>query len=115
MNESAAAGGIGTPALDMVENISQSRFELWLDGDLVGIIGYAQEGDCTPGKAGEGCVVSLMHTVVAEEYWHRGLAAMLVRHTLDAAREHGWKIRPVCTYVQGFLAKNPEYASLVAS
>ena len=114
VNESAAMGGVGTPSLQIIENSAQDRFELWLDGDLVGIMGYAVEGgDCTPGRAGAGCVVALMHTVVMEDYWHRGLAAVLVSHTLDIARERGWHIRPVCTYVQGFVEKNPDYASLV--
>lgn len=114
VNESATTGGIGTPSLQIVENTAQDRFELWLDGELTGILGYSFEGgDCRPGKAGSGCVVGLMHTVVMEDNWHRGLAAVLVRHTLDTARERGWRIRPVCTYVQGFLGKNPEYADLV--
>ena len=116
LNKSATTGGIGTPALEMIENSSQDRFELRLDGELVGIIGYSVEGgDCSPGKAGEGCVIGLMHTVVAEDYWHRGLAGSLVRYALDTARERGWRVRPVCTYVQGFLAKNPDYADLLAS
>ncbi len=114
MNDSATAGSVGTPALEMVENKAQSRFELWIDGDLIGILGYALDGDdCPPGGAGAGCVVGLMHTVVMEEFWHRGLAAALVGHALDTARERGWHIRPVCTYVQRFLTKNPEYAPLV--
>lgn len=112
VNESATTGGVGTPSLQIVENAAQDRFELWLDGGLVGIIGYAVEGgDCRPG--GDGCVVALMHTVVMEENWHRGLAAVLVGHTLDTARGRGWRIRPVCTYVQGFVAKNPDYAPLM--
>lgn len=116
VNESATTGGVGAPSLQIVENAAQDRFELWMDGELVGIIGYAIEGgDCMPGKAGAGCVVALMHTVVMEEYWHRGLAAMLVRHTLDTARERGWSVRPVCTYVQAFLTKHPEYAPLTAA
>ncbi|WP_024795828.1 GNAT family N-acetyltransferase [Tomitella biformata] len=114
VNKAATTGGVGTPSLQIIENTAQDRFELWVEGDLVGIIGYSVEGDdCTPGRAGAGCVVALMHTVVMEDYWHRGLAAVLVRHTLDTAVERGWRIQPVCTYVQAFVGKNPDYASLL--
>lgn len=97
----------------IVENPSQERFELWLGEELVGILGYRDEAEVgdTPGRPG--AVVGFMYTVVEEEHRGRGLAAELVRRGLDTARERGWTVRPVCTYVQRFLSLHGEYRDLV--
>jgi len=56
-----------------------------------------------------------MHSVITEDFGHRGLAAVMVRGALDAARRYGWKVRPVCTYVQRFLAENPDYRDIAVA
>ncbi|MFC9834860.1 GNAT family N-acetyltransferase [Rhodococcus sp. NPDC127530] len=116
--------------VDVIDNADQNRFELRLSGDLVGILGYFDLADTPPGAgAGVGVVaarppgpksrgrqapvVSFMHTVIVEDFGHRGLAALMVGRSLDLARGYGWKVRPVCTYVQRFLSAHPEYRDLV--
>ncbi|GAB2637836.1 GNAT family N-acetyltransferase [Prescottella soli] len=104
-----------SPSADVTDNTDQNRFELRLNGDLVGIVGYY---DTSPAR-NRGArkftpVVSFMHTVVVEDFGHRGLAAVMVRRALDQAREYGWKVRPVCTYVQRFVEAHPEYLDLMA-
>lgn len=101
-----------TPDADVSINTDQNRFELRLNGDLVGIVGYF-EVDQPPKRGPRTHVVSFMHTVVTEDFGHQGLAAILVRRSLDSARSYGWKVKPVCTYVQRFLAANPEYSDVV--
>ncbi|WP_305092604.1 GNAT family N-acetyltransferase [Prescottella sp. R16] len=104
-----------TPRADVTDNTDQNRFELRLNGDLVGIVGYY---DTTlVGRRGTGAgtpIVSFMHTVVVEDFGHRGLAAVMVRDALDRARGYGWRVRPVCTYVQRFVDAHPEYRDLMA-
>lgn len=100
-----------TPSADVSINTDQNRFELRLNGDLVGIVGFYEVE--APAKRGRTHVVSFMHTVVTEDFGHQGLAAILVRRSLDSARSYGWKVKPVCTYVQRFVAANPDYADLV--
>jgi hypothetical protein len=112
--------------VDVIDNADQNRFELRLSGDLVGILGYYDlSGPPTGAGAGVGVtagrrppsvpapIVSFMHTVIVEDFGHRGLASMMVGRSLDLAREYGWKVRPVCTYVQRFLSAHPEYRDLV--
>lgn len=105
-----------TPSAEVSINTDQNRFELRLNGDLVGIVGYyeveapAKRGPRTPGSRSH--VVSFMHTVVTEDFGHQGLAAILVRRSLDTARSYGWKVKPVCSYVQRFLSANPDYADM---
>jgi len=104
-----------SPSADVTDNTDQNRFELRLNGDLVGIVGYY---DTSParrrGARKPTPVVSFMHTVVVEDFGHRGLAAVMVRRSLDRARDYGWRVRPVCTYVQRFVEANPDYLDLMA-
>ncbi|MGW0045203.1 GNAT family N-acetyltransferase [Rhodococcus sp. NPDC003348] len=106
-----------TPTAEVMNNAAQNRFELWLNGDLVGILGYydlESNGGAVSAKRRAGApVVSFLHTVIVEDFGHRGLAAVMVRRALDAARGYGWKIRPVCTYLQRFVVANPEYRDML--
>lgn len=54
------------------------------------------------------------HTVVYPEFQGRGLSKPLIKGALDATRAQGMKIRPECSAVAGFVAKNDEYRDLVA-
>jgi predicted GNAT family acetyltransferase len=38
---------------------------------------------------------------------------VLARGALDDVRAHGWQIVPLCEFMAGFLAKNPEYDDLI--
>lgn len=103
-----------SPTAEVTNNAGQNRFELRLNGDLVGILGYYDLDTRGVRRPSVGApVVSFMHTVIVEDFGHRGLAAVMVRRSLDAARDYGWKIRPVCTYLQRFVADNPEYRDLI--
>ncbi|AOW93285.1 acetyltransferase [Rhodococcus sp. WMMA185] len=112
--------------IDIVDNSDQNRFELRLSGDLVGILGYF---DLSKAPAGTGFgvpptrpaivrkhrpVVSFMHTVIVEDFGHRGLAGVMVGGALDLARRYGWQVQPVCKYVQRFVSTHPEYRDLIA-
>lgn len=101
------------PVTDVTDNAHQNRFELRLNGDLVGIVGYFQVEPVGRGPR-RTPVVSFMHAVITEDFGHRGLAGVMVRKSLDAARGYGWKVKPVCTYVQRYVAEHPEYRDLMA-
>lgn len=53
------------------------------------------------------------HTVVDDEYSGRGLATILVREALEATRDAGLRIVPVCSMVAGFVEKNHEFDDIV--
>jgi predicted GNAT family acetyltransferase len=103
-----------SPSADVSINKDQNRFELRLNGALVGIVGYFPVDSVGRGARRQP-VVSFMHAVITEDFGHRGLAAIMVRNSLDAARGYGWKVKPVCTYVQRFVAENPEYRDMVTA
>ena len=92
----------------VVDSPPNERYELWVRGDLVGIVGYRRD---SAGPCGD--VLTLLHTVVREDRGGHGWAAVLVQEVLDRARREGTRIRPVCTYVKRFLGAHTEYLELL--
>lgn len=57
--------------------------------------------------------VNLDHTFVPDEFRGRGIAEKLVRAALHEAHRRGWRIIPRCSYVSGFIDRNPEFGDLL--
>jgi len=89
-------------SLSVVNNESESRFEVEVDGKL-GVVEY----ELTPGK------ILLTHTKVAPELSGRGIAQQLVTAALEYARSRKLRVVPLCSYVAAFIERHPEYKNLV--
>jgi uncharacterized protein len=76
-------------AQDVRHNAEESRYELRVDGQLVGVADYRADGD-------DASVLTFPHTVVAGSYRGRGLGAELVRGALDDVRSRGATVVPRC-------------------
>ena len=50
-----------------------------------------------------------MHTVVEEAFRGKGVAMALLTSAVSFARENGYKIRPVCPYVEKVFQRGDEY------
>lgn len=87
------------------DNPDRDRYELWSGDELVGVEGYERTDD--------GDLV-LLHTVVTEKFGRAGFARLLVREVLDDAARRGLRVKPVCTYVLGFVDRFPQYRSVLA-
>ena len=59
-------------------------------------------------------VLAADHTIVPPEIGGRGVAAELVKALVADARTNGWKINPVCSYVDAMFRRHPEWAALRA-
>jgi hypothetical protein len=104
------AAPLDRPVVRIEDDVDHNRFDLFVDDELVGILGYRfGEGD----DGGVGPVVALMHTVVKEEYGDRGWAGVLVRASLNTARDRQWRIVPICTYVRRYVAQHEEFLDLI--
>jgi predicted GNAT family acetyltransferase len=90
-------------SLAVTHNVSLRRFESQAGDGPLAFLAYTFESDR----------VTFDHTFVPDELRGRGMAASLVRAALDEARQRGWKILPRCSYVAGFIERNPEFADLV--
>jgi uncharacterized protein len=85
-------------------NPEQSRYELVIDNEVVGIAEYRVAGD----------VVIFPHTEIVASRRGQSLGAQLVRYALDDVRGAKRRVVPQCWYVEEFIAEHPEYGDLVA-
>ncbi len=93
---------------EVVHNVGQSRFELYVAGELVGVLGYSID------EASGDKVLSIMHTVLYDEFSGHGLATRLTQGALDYVVEQGAKVRPVCSYTKHYLTTHPGVAPIAA-
>ena len=71
------------------------------------------EAEMTYRKTASG-VMSITHTGVPSEFGGRGIAAKLVNAAIADARAEGFKIEPLCSYVEAQFRRHPEWADLRA-
>jgi hypothetical protein len=71
------------------------------------------EAEMTYSKSADGNI-TIDHTLVPREYEGRGIAARLVNKAIEDAREHGFRITPVCSYVVAQFRRHPEWSDLRA-
>lgn len=79
------------------------RFQVEVDGHL-----------CVADYRLQGSTMVMTHTGVSPALQGRGIAAALVQAALDHAREQGFKVNPLCSYVEVYMRRHPETQSLRA-
>lgn len=104
VSSGAAPGTMGRMPNEVRNNVAASRYELLVDGELVGIADYEIVGDS----------VVLPHTEIARPRRGQGLGAMLVQGALDDIRPTGRRVVPRCWFVAEFIDDHPEYAELLS-
>ncbi|MCC3275760.1 N-acetyltransferase [Arthrobacter sp. zg-Y20] len=93
-----------TKDISVSRNDGQDRYELRLDGELVGIADYRIEPDA----------VALTHTVVEPAFRHQGYSSRLAKYAVDDIISDGRRIKPYCSYMAVYLGKHPEYSHHVS-
>ncbi|MBU1307420.1 MAG: N-acetyltransferase [Alphaproteobacteria bacterium] len=71
------------------------------------------EAEMTFTKGSDG-IITITHTGVPPDFEGRGIAAKLVSYAIADARQHHFKIHPVCSYVVAQFRRHPEWADLKA-
>jgi len=71
------------------------------------------EAEMTYRKGADGTMI-IDHTGVPPAFEGRGIAARLVNHAIADARQNGFKITPLCSYVVAQFRRHPEWADLRA-
>lgn len=97
-SDSSAAG----PNKAVRDNAAAHRFELETDGRLA-IAVYRLDGG----------TMTLTHTEVPRELEGRGIGGRLVRGALDAARERGLAVLPLCSFVAHYMRAHPDTHDLL--
>jgi len=86
---------------DVIDNAEEQRFELEVDGHTA-FAAYDRDGD----------VVVFTHTVVPSALRGQGVGSRLVEGALTQVRAAGGKVRPLCTFVAGYMAQHPQWSDL---
>jgi uncharacterized protein len=88
----------------VTKNEEKSRYELSLNGRVVGVADYIVDGD----------TIIFPHTEIDSSMRGHGFGAVLVRAALDDVRQSGGKVVAHCWFVAQFINDHPAYAELVA-
>jgi predicted GNAT family acetyltransferase/glutaredoxin len=100
--EAEAAGSVEDAVV--VEVPEANRYELRLDGRLVGLAAYRRRN---------GRLV-FTHTEVADDLEGRGFGSKLARAALDDARTKGLEVVPLCPFIAHYIKAHPAYEDLIA-
>lgn len=92
-----------TPQVE--HNPDETRYELLLDGNLIGVADY---------RPRDGKLV-FPHTEITPALRGQGYGDILVKGALDDVRARGESVVPTCWFVREFIDNNPEYADLLAA
>jgi uncharacterized protein len=85
------------------DNPELGRYEVYTDGTMVGFARYVRRG----GRA------YFVHTEVDPAHEGAGLGSALARGALEAQRERGELVVPLCPFVRGYVDRHPELADVV--
>lgn len=75
------------------------------EGTRMGYLSYEWASDT---------VFAIMHTVVEEAFRGRGVAKELLDAAVGFARENGYRIRPVCPYVEKVFQRDDSFNDVMA-
>ena len=85
------------------DNPQRHRFEIDLGEGRFAIAEYTL-------PAGK---IMFTHTEVPEDREGKGIGTMLIRHALDAARQRGLKVIPICPFFAAYMQKHAEVQDLL--
>ncbi len=89
--------------VEVVDNVAASRFELRVDGALVGFTDYRDEGDR----------LVFTHAEIDDAFEGEGLGGRLAAGALDDVRRRGLWAVPRCPFIRAYIQHHPAYADLV--
>lgn len=92
-----------TEPLLVRDNPERHRFEIDLGDGTFAIAEYTLR----PGK------IMFTHTEVPEAHEGKGIGTTLIRFALDAARERGLKVIPICPFFAAYMQKHGEVQDLL--
>lgn len=93
----------GGRPIDVRDDRGAGRLEAWLEGEVVGLIGYFVLDAVPP-------ALVAVHTVVDEEHEGEGVASALVRAFYAMARDEDVPVVALCPYTAAWAQRHPEEA-----
>jgi predicted GNAT family acetyltransferase/glutaredoxin len=100
----AAAEATSPAEAEVVDVPEKSRYELRLDGRLIGLAAYRRRDKR----------IAFTHTEVDESCEGHGFGSRLAAAALEDALREGLEVVPLCPFVAWYIKRHPEYEQLVA-
>jgi predicted GNAT family acetyltransferase len=94
---------VSNAPLDIRDIPAKHRFETDLGDGVLALAEYR----LVPGK------IIFTHTEVPSSHEGRGIGSALVRFALDAARERGLTVVPLCPFFAAYIKKHAEFQDLL--
>jgi uncharacterized protein len=88
--------------LQVIHNPAASRFEIQLE-DSLAYLEYQISNDD----------MIFLHTETPPQHEGKGIGSSLARAGLEYAREHLFRVIPLCSFVDAYIIRHPEYQPLV--
>jgi predicted GNAT family acetyltransferase len=89
--------------IEVADNREASRFEITVGGEPAGFAAYRLRG----------AKIVLTHTEVDSAFEGHGLGGRLAAAALDASRDAGLTVAPVCPFIAQYIKRHPDYLDLV--
>ncbi|MBA1279633.1 MULTISPECIES: GNAT family N-acetyltransferase [Pseudomonadaceae] len=83
----------------------QQRYLLDIEGETLGFAAYREDGDS----------LVFTHTEVDPSLEGQGMGSVLIRQSLDDARQRSKRIVPVCGFVAAYVKKHPDWNDIIDS
>ena len=90
--------------VEVIHNPQLSRYEAWVDGELVGFAEYHLNGSR----------LTLTHTEVNRDHERRGIGSQLAKDALADVAARGLELIPRCPFIAAYVRRHPDlYLDLV--
>lgn len=87
--------------MEVINNTEEENFEITLDGETAELT-YSIEDN----------LMIIPHTYVPKAFEGKGVGSLLAKTALEYAKENGLKVVPLCSFIETYISRHPEYQEL---
>jgi uncharacterized protein len=96
---------LGCMSVELSDNPELNRYEVRVDGELIGFAQYRIED----------AEITIFHTEVDAAHQRQGVGSQLAKHALDDVRERGLELAPTCPFIAAYVRRHADlYLDVVA-
>jgi predicted GNAT family acetyltransferase len=89
---------LGCMSVELSDNPELNRYEVRVDGELVGFAQYRIED----------AQITIFHTEVDAAHQRQSVGSQLAKHALDDVRARGLQLAPTCPFIADYVRRHPD-------